>query len=263
MLPTIVVVSSHVEAREGLVATLNDQCHGACQSLGLDPSDAGRVAEYKPAAVVLDPLIAPDGVSQLEASLATLASAPPVITITQSNRLQHELYAEAEERLVEELTTVIPALRRLRVALLDAADIIEQERREIVARWIQRMLQIPSFQAQPDMTLQELRDEVPLLIAALVGSLRHGARASAFQPGAEVYAGSVGHARTRIRQGIPLVAVIQEYQFLRRELWLTLRRALTLQRPTATEVFVLGEHFHFTLDSILSLTIEEYRRHNQ
>lgn len=258
MTPTIVVVSQHVEAREGLVSTLNDQCGGACQSIGVDPSDIEQVAQYQPVAVVLDQLIAPDVVTQLEASLAELSPQPPIITLSQSNRLQHELYAEAEEQVIDQIATIVPAMRQLRAVLLLAADIIERERREIVARWIQRMLQIPAFKAQPGMTLDELRDEVPLLITALVENLRHGARAAAFRPGATAYEGAIGHARTRIQQGVSLDAVVQEYQLLRRELWLTLRRALTQEHPTATEVFVLGERFHFTLDGILFLTIRVY-----
>ncbi|HYN88750.1 MAG TPA: hypothetical protein VER55_09475 [Ardenticatenaceae bacterium] len=260
MTPAIVVLSPHIEARSILVDILDDQACGSYHNLALDPAEASRIAEYNPVAVILDSLVLPDARAQLEASLASLSPSPPVIPMRQTNGLRRELGAAAEEQLVETLADYLPSLRRLRDVQLMAAESIERERKEIVARWLQRLETIPAFKAKPWLSLEELRDDVPLLIKALVRILREGAHPAMFEPGTEAYSGALGHARLRRDQHVPLHGLVQEYQLLRTELWLCLRHALVARAPTGAEVFVLGERLNFAVDAILGISLAEYER---
>ncbi|MCZ7568362.1 MAG: hypothetical protein M5U01_07220 [Ardenticatenaceae bacterium] len=259
MIPTIVVVSPHSEACAVLVNALKDRgCQ--CQGVGLTPVDVARVGYYHPVAVVMDSLITPHAMGALEASLVALSPRPPVITLGQANWVPGEFDPAVEEQLVEQLADVVPALRRFRRVLHAAADIIEAETREVVARWIQRLSLIPAFAAQPEMSLEALCGEVAAFIKAVVDVLRYGRESPVWSRDGIAYAGAVAHARLRIGQGIPMLAVVQECEALQLELGMTFWRSLVLQPFTAAEVCAIRECFQSAIDGILLATVEEYRR---
>lgn len=259
MVPTIVVVSSHVEAREALVSALNARFWRCC-SVGLAPVDLPTLRRPEPGAVVTDLLISCDTV--LEGWLAALSPRPALITIVPGDWWRGELKPGLEEQLVEQLVGVVPSLRRLHQVLQAVAEIVEGGQRSLVARWIQQLTLVPAFAAQPELPLPALAGEVASIIKVTVDALRGRVGRAGCFPGAAAHAAGVAHARVRMQQAIPAGVVVQEYQILRHELWQVIRPALILQGPTAADVVAVSERLQSSIDSLTAVTIQEYSRQN-
>jgi DNA-binding response OmpR family regulator len=143
--------------------------------------------------------------------------------------------------------------------LARAKALLARHSRAALFRWALRLLQRPPWAGRDDLGLADVLDDTPVLLAALDVALGLGPgdpeRLFAAAPALRARAGI--HARTRRRQGIPLVALLREYTLLRDEVWGIYRRTLPLRVGT-DDLLDLAAALDGALDRLLEEAVAAY-----
>lgn len=138
----------------------------------------------------------------------------------------------------------------------DAAAYLASEERDIFFRWTQRASRLHAAHGQSDMPLAEVRDGVPAIfrqLRAVILSLPH-----AQQLPDTAIDSAEHHAVERFHQGVPVRDVVEEYRFLRREIWYKIRQWHKERPLAADDILLLEEVINFTLDEFIALTLEKF-----
>jgi DNA-binding response OmpR family regulator len=134
-----------------------------------------------------------------------------------------------------------------------AADVLAKAERELMLIWVQRIRVIEPFRELSDFSTREFLNNLPRLLHALVVVLRRDSPPDVLARDSDVQARARAHARVRLSAGLPVHAVIREYQVLRDVLIKHLERQL----PAETVVKVL-EEVNWLLDDVIRTTVAEY-----
>lgn len=94
----------------------------------------------------------------------------------------------------------------------------------IVANWVLRVANMPAFRAWPELGLDQLKDTIPDLIDAMLTIVSADDPERDPEALARVVEIAAEHGRERARNGFPIGAVLAEYQALREEMHIVLRR---------------------------------------
>lgn len=162
----------------------------------------------------------------------------------------------ARVRAALEARPVLPLPRPVAVPeplLTWAADVLQRQARDIVARWAQRLL-LRALPGLPGLGLQELLSNVPFMIPLLASVLRYG-------PGngrEDLWRTAEEHARRRAVRGVPLTTVVQEYQSMAEEIWNALQRAHPVPETSAPALFELSRRLNYTLDQLVLRAVAAY-----
>lgn len=149
-----------------------------------------------------------------------------------------------------------PAPEHTSLATL-AAGALAEESRAAVFRWVQQLRQESPWRERTDLKLYELLDSMPVLVDALVSTLRTGNPEEVFSASPGRLSRIREHAELRRNQGFPVVKVIHEYTALRDALMHVLWEHLPRQVPS-DEVLTVARAFNLTLDRITEQTIAYY-----
>jgi response regulator RpfG family c-di-GMP phosphodiesterase len=140
---------------------------------------------------------------------------------------------------------------------VQAADVLAQAERELMLAWAQQIRLLEPFRDRSDVSLREFLDHLPRLLHAVVVVLRRDSPPDVLARDSDVQARARSHAGARLSMGLPIDAVVREYQVLRDVIAKHLQRHL----PAEAVVKVL-EELNWLLDDVIRVTGAEYVRLN-
>jgi len=139
-----------------------------------------------------------------------------------------------------------------RVALRQAADILDEQAEAIARRWADRLL-TSLYRGRPELRLEDLLSQAPALVRGVAEALRRGepeVRAAPWTAAARE------HARLRLSQRVRLGDLVREYQLLRQEIWRALRQHLS--EVAALDVYDVAEQLDSALDTMATISTDTY-----
>ncbi len=142
--------------------------------------------------------------------------------------------------------------------VLDHAEHILAERsRHIVFRWVQRIRTSPPWSDRPDLTLEDLIDYAPVVLQLIDVRLHYDSHEEFFRRHPEALERAKGHARVRKAQNIGVVSAVEEYTFLREELWRELAERFPEDAGTHG-AFAVERAINRTVDTVIVATLRAY-----
>jgi hypothetical protein len=195
---------------------------GTCPSLDEQAQTRGNVYTVLPMPFDLDEL--------LEVVTRALARAPFEVQV-------QELRGSSE-----------PALWR-------AGGSLVRSERELMVEWLQRIRAVPPFSDRSEISVREFLDNLPHLVNALALALPSESGAGLLTRDDAIRERMVDHVRMRVQQGLPVDALLREYQVFRDAIHKHLGRHL----PVAEALKAL-ERVNALLDEVVRITAAEYLR---
>jgi len=139
-----------------------------------------------------------------------------------------------------------------RLALQQAADVLDREAEAITDHWVDRLLE-SVYRGRAELRLEDLRSQTPALVRGVAEALRRGVPEVLAAPWT---AAAREHARLRLSQGVELGDLVREYQLLRQEIWHALRQHLS--EVSALDVYDVAEQLDSALDTMATISTNTY-----
>jgi DNA-binding response OmpR family regulator len=143
--------------------------------------------------------------------------------------------------------------------VLAAAQIMGNEARNILFRWVQRISTLEAYRQRADLDLDGVRGEMGGILDLLTAELDQPDAAAAGAAGPGSLRTPVSrHVALRKEQGVSPADVVRECQMLRSEAIRALRGSLHLWRLSQSDAMVAQERIGEAVDQVIVLSVEEY-----
>lgn len=124
---------------------------------------------------------------------------------------------------------------------------------------MQRLSTVEPYRER-QLNLAQTIDHVPLLLEAVILTLQSQDFRATFDERPELKQRVADHARMRRSQGIPLDAVVSEYQFLREEIWCGMAAVVWAKGVTAEDMLEVVTRSDYAIDIILQVTVQAFEQ---
>lgn len=137
-------------------------------------------------------------------------------------------------------------------------ELLRNNARNITARWVQRLKVSSPFNLLKDISLRDLKGNVPMLLEAVATALEKGEPWGPNPRGGLIWSTLSDHVELRRGQGAQLGEVLNEFRILRSEVSLTLHKRVARDHLDPEEILAFEERVNLALDDILAIATQVY-----